>query len=103
MRLVLEGRARTPDRAPAEALRRRLEVARDAGVEFELAWAREFEVTIAELRGSRFEREAWAEALSTTVDAWHLAYDHAGAGWRLWLELLEGARERRRASSYYRQ
>ena len=76
---------------PAVRLRERLERERAAGATFEVAWARELEVTVAELRGSRFEREAWTEALSSTVDAWHLAYDHTGAGWRLSLELLEGA------------
>ena len=69
------------------ALRRRLEAARDAGVEFEVAWAREFEVTIAELRGSsRFEIESWRAAFGETREQWHLAYEHAGADWHQLLE-----------------
>lgn len=87
---MLDGRTRTRTERPAEALRRRLEAARDAGDTFEVAWVRELEVTVGEIRG-RFEREAWAKALSSTVDAWAAAYDHAGADWHLSVELLEGA------------
>lgn len=88
---MLEARVRPPDRAPAEALRRRLEAARDAGETFELAWPPALEATVAELRGSRFERYAWGEAFDDTVEAWAAAYARAGAGWQLSLELLEAS------------
>jgi len=72
-------------------LRERLELARGAGDAFEVAWGAALEPTIVELRGSsRFEIESWRAAFGETRNAWAAAYDHAGAGWHLSLELLDG-------------
>jgi hypothetical protein len=87
---MLEARTRPPDRAPVEALRRRLELARDAGDAFEVAWPTAIEATVAELRG-RFERESWRVALDETRRAWEAAYAGAPGDAGVWLLLLEGA------------